>query len=82
VLAGDVIADPEALGLDVMFPAFFLTLLVTELRRPGGKAAAAIGAAIALVLVPFTPPGVPVMAASLGALVGLRRPAGKEPSGD
>ena len=31
VFAGDLIGDPEALGLDALFPAFFLALLVTEL---------------------------------------------------
>jgi 4-azaleucine resistance transporter AzlC len=72
VLAGDVIGDPERLGLDVLFPAFFLGLLVGELR--GGKlavAAACLGAAIALALTPFTPAGVPIIAASAAALLGL-----------
>ncbi len=32
VFAGDAIADPEALGLDALFPAFFLALLAGELR--------------------------------------------------
>src|SRR5687768_16927206 len=32
VLAGDVIGNPEDLGLDAIFPAFFLALLVNELR--------------------------------------------------
>jgi hypothetical protein len=34
---------------------------------------AALGAVIALALVPFTPPGVPILAAALAALLGLRR---------
>jgi hypothetical protein len=34
---------------------------------------ALLGAAIALCLVPFAPPGIPVVAASLAALLGLRR---------
>ena len=33
VFAGNVLTDPEALGLDVVFPAFFLYLLLDELRR-------------------------------------------------
>jgi 4-azaleucine resistance transporter AzlC len=70
-LAGDVIGDPETFGLDALFPAFFLALLVEELRRPGGRGAAAIGALIALVLTPIAPPGIPILAASLGALIGL-----------
>jgi len=65
-------ADVEALGLDVVFPAFFLALLVMELRRPGLRPVAAGGAALALVLVPFLPPGIPVLAASAAALLGLR----------
>jgi hypothetical protein len=35
---------------------------------------ALVGAAIALALAPFAPPGVPVLAASIAALVGPRRP--------
>jgi predicted branched-subunit amino acid permease len=74
VLAGDVVGDVERLGLDVIFPAFFLALLVDELRSGGKRAiaAAAIAAAIAAALVPFTPPGVPVIAACVAALLGLR----------
>jgi 4-azaleucine resistance transporter AzlC len=74
VLGGDFIGNPERLGLDVIFPAFFLALLAEELR--GGRrtiAVALIAAALALVLVPFTPPSVPVIAACAAALLGLRR---------
>jgi 4-azaleucine resistance transporter AzlC len=70
-LAGDLIGDPEALGLDVMFPAFFLALLANELRGGRAYGAAAIAAVLALALVPFVPPGVPVITASVGALLGL-----------
>lgn len=66
--------DPATLGLDAVFPAFFLVLLIEELRKPGAPGVALGGAAIALVLVPLTPVGVPVLAASLAALAGLRRP--------
>jgi predicted branched-subunit amino acid permease len=70
-LGGGVIGEAEAFGLDVLFPAFFLALLVGELR--GGRAVlvAALGAAIALALIPLAPPGVPVLAASAAALIGL-----------
>jgi 4-azaleucine resistance transporter AzlC len=72
VLAGDVIGDPEALGLDALFPAFFLALLVEgELRAGRPALAAGLGAAIALALVPFVPAGIPIIAASAAALVGL-----------
>ena len=35
VFAGDLIGDPAALGLDALFPAFFLCLLVEGELRPG-----------------------------------------------
>ena len=72
-LGGGFIGNPERLGLDVIFPAFFLILLAEELRGRRSVAVALIAAALALALVPFTPPGVPVIAACAGALLGLRR---------
>ncbi len=75
VLGGDFIGDPEKLGLDVIFPAFFLALLAEELRDARAIAVALIAAALALTLVPFVPPGVPVIAACAAALLGLRRPS-------
>ena len=73
-LGGNFIGDPERLGLDAIFPAFFLALLADELRD-GGRAVvvALIAAALALTLVPFAPSGVPVIAACAAALLGLRR---------
>jgi 4-azaleucine resistance transporter AzlC len=73
VLGGELIGDPDRLGLDAIFPAFFLALLAEGELRSGRKAVAAacIGAAVALALVPLVPPGVPVIAASVGALLGL-----------
>jgi 4-azaleucine resistance transporter AzlC len=77
VLGGDFIGDPERLGLDAIFPAFFLTLLAEELRSASRSARAVIvaliAAVLALALVPFAPPGVPVIAACAAALLGLRR---------
>jgi 4-azaleucine resistance transporter AzlC len=77
VLGGDFIGNPERLGLDVIFPAFFLTLLAEELRSASRSARAVIvaliAAVLALALVPFAPPGVPVIAACAAALLGLRR---------
>jgi len=73
VLASDVVGDVERLGLDAVFPAFFVALLVGELRDGGRTIAAAlIAAALSLALVPFVPPGVPVIAACAGALLGLK----------
>ena len=72
VLSSSAIADPGALGLDAMFPAFFAVLLAGEARGKLPVTAAALGALIALALMPFAPPGVPVLAASVAALLGLR----------
>lgn len=80
-LGGDLIGDPARLGLDVLFPAFFLALLRDELRTRRGAVVALIGAGLALALVPLTPPGVPILAASAVALVGLRPPPAASPPG-
>ena len=71
-IGGDAIGDPEALGLDAAFPALFLALMVTQLRTRQHVVAAALGGLVALVLIPFTPAGVPIIAASAAALVGVR----------
>jgi 4-azaleucine resistance transporter AzlC len=73
VAFGDVIGDPARLGLDAAFPALFLALLVPQLTSARAKQAAVLGATIALVLTPFTPPGVPIIAASAACLLGWRR---------
>jgi 4-azaleucine resistance transporter AzlC len=73
VLAGDALGDPKALGLDGAFPALFLALLAPQLRAPRAAAAALLGGAIALVLIPITPPGTPIVAASAACLLGLGR---------
>jgi branched chain amino acid efflux pump len=72
VLAGDALGDPKSLGLDGAFPALFLALLAPQLRAPRAAAAALLGGAIALVLIPITPAGTPIVAASAACLVGLR----------
>jgi 4-azaleucine resistance transporter AzlC len=69
---GSLIGDPAALGLDAMFPAFYLALLVGEMDLRTTLPSALLGAAIALCLVPIAPPGIPVVAASAAALLGLR----------
>ena len=73
VLAGDALGDPRNLGLDGAFPALFLALLVPQLRAPRATLAAVVAGAIALVLIPVTPPGAPIVAASAACLLGLRR---------
>ena len=73
VLGGNFIENAEKLGLDVIFPAFFLALLADELDSARARVVAFIAVVLALALVPFAPPGVPVIAACAAALLGLRR---------
>lgn len=73
-LGGDAIGSPERYGLDAAFPAGFVALVAPHLRRLDGRVAAAIGATVALLLVPAAPAGIPVLAAGAAVLVGLRRP--------
>jgi 4-azaleucine resistance transporter AzlC len=74
-LGGSFLGDIDRLGLDAVYPAFFLSLLFAEMRDRRTRVVALSGGAIALALVPFAPAGVPVLAASLAALIGLRRRA-------
>ena len=69
---GALLGDPAALGLDAAFPAGFLALLAPWLRDRRGRVAAMLGVALALALTPVAPPGVPIIAAGLGALLALR----------
>lgn len=75
-LAGAVVGsniDPLKYGLDVAFPAGFVAMVAPHYRTPAGRAAGLLGGAICLVLIPFTPIGVPILCASLAVLVGVPR---------
>jgi branched chain amino acid efflux pump len=74
-LGGNVLGDPDTFGLDAVYPAFFLALLIEELGDRRSRLVAVLGGLIALALVPVAPGGVPVLAASLAALVGLHSSA-------
>jgi 4-azaleucine resistance transporter AzlC len=78
-LLGGGLGDPRTLGLDAMFPAAFLALLAPQLRRVGAPVAAVAGAVIAVVLLPFAPAGVPVIAALAGVVPGLLLARGVRP---
>lgn len=72
-VSGELLGDPDRWGLDALYPTFFLALLLAELRKRRARVAALLGAGIALALVPVAPPGVPILVAASGALVGLAR---------
>jgi predicted branched-subunit amino acid permease len=73
VLLGGAIGDPADFGLDAVFPAFFLALLAAELGRPRVIPVVVLAGAIALLLTPVLPAGLPVLLASSAALIGLWR---------
>jgi 4-azaleucine resistance transporter AzlC len=74
VLIGADLGHPETYGLDALFPAFFVALLFEEVHSRRKAAAACGGAAIALVLTPLVPPGVPILAAAGAAVLASRLP--------
>ena len=71
VLGGGALGDPSDYGLDAMFPALFLALLVGQLDGRRARVAALAGGLIALALTPVLPPGLPIVAAAAGAVVAL-----------
>jgi 4-azaleucine resistance transporter AzlC len=72
VFIGPRLGDPNALGLDALFPAFFVALLFEEARGMRRLAAAGGGAGIALILTPFVPAGLPILAAAAAAVAASR----------
>lgn len=68
-VGGQAFGDPEALGLDAAVGAAFLALLWPRLRERLNTAVAAAAAVVALALVPFVAPGIPVLAAAGVALL-------------
>lgn len=66
--------DPATIGLDAVVPAAFLALVAPRLRAGAVERRVAMAAAvIAFALIPFTPPGVPVLAASAALLLATVR---------
>ena len=68
-VGGEALTDPEALGLDVAFPAGFVALAAPQLRSAASRTAALGGGLLALSLVPVVPAGLPVLAAVLAVVV-------------
>ena len=74
-LAGGALRDPDALGLDAMFPAAILALILPALRVKTSRRAAVAGAAIALAAAPLLPAGLPELLALGGLVLTVRRRA-------
>lgn len=73
VLGVSVLSSSEELivdlGIDATIPAAFLALLWGRLADREQRGLAAAGALIALILVPITPAGVPIIAAAAAVLI-------------
>ncbi|WP_200926229.1 hypothetical protein [Sphaerimonospora mesophila] len=78
-LAGTVIPDTGTLGLDAMFPAVILALVLPALRDRRTRRAAATGAVLALLATPFLPAGLPVLLALAGPVLFVARPEEASP---
>jgi 4-azaleucine resistance transporter AzlC len=72
VFVGPRLGDPNALGLDALFPSFFISLLFAEARGRRRLTAAGGGAGIALALTPLVPAGLPILAAAAAAVAASR----------
>lgn len=72
-VGGDLFGDTSRFGLDAIYPTFFLALVITEIKDRTSLVIAVTGGLLALSLVEVAPAGLPVLAASLVALWGLRR---------
>jgi len=68
-VAGTALGDPRTYGLDAAVGGAFLALLWPRLTGTLNRAVAILAVAVALGLVPFTTPGVPVLAAAAAAVV-------------
>ena len=72
-LATHALSNPKVLGLDAAPPAAFLALLAPRLRSREPIAIALGAGAVALLVLPFVPAGIPLLiVAVLVALLGLR----------
>jgi 4-azaleucine resistance transporter AzlC len=80
-LAGAVMRNTGAFGLDAVFPAVLLALVLPSLTDRGTRDAALLGAVIAVVATPFLPAGLPVLLALAGLVLAVR-PAVTVPDAD
>ena len=68
-LLGDLIGDVRSYGLDAAAAAAFLGLLWPRLKQLQPVVVAVAAAVVATVLTPWLPPGIPIIAAALVAVV-------------
>jgi 4-azaleucine resistance transporter AzlC len=77
--AASYIGNTDAIGLDAVFPAVLLALVMPALADRATRRAATAGAVLAVALTPVLPAGLPVLVALAGLVFALWRPAGLRP---
>ena len=65
---GKLLPAPETIGLDAVFPAILLALVIPAFKNRTTLIRAVSGAALALAAVPFAPTGLPVLLSLFGLL--------------
>ena len=65
---GRLLPAPETIGLDAVFPAILLALVIPAFKNRTTLIRASSGAALSLVAVPFAPVGLPVLLSLFGLL--------------
>lgn len=75
---GSIVHDTAAFGLEAVFPASILALILPALREQTIRRAAIAGAAIALTATPFLPAGVPELLSLAGAAASLTLPKARD----
>lgn len=65
-MVGKLLPDPETIGLDAVFPAILLALVVPAFKNRTTLIRACSGAVVSLAAVPFAPVGLPVLLSLLG----------------
>jgi 4-azaleucine resistance transporter AzlC len=69
VWLGTATGDPDTFGLDAAFPAGLIALIMPSLHDRDTRLVALAGAALAVLLTPVLPAGLPVLCALVGLLV-------------
>jgi predicted branched-subunit amino acid permease len=72
VLAGSLVRNTNAFGLDATFPAVLIALALPALAELRTRVSAGTGSVIAVALTPVLPAGLPVLAALAGLATGWR----------
>lgn len=67
-LIGTLLPDTSVIGLDAVFPAILLALVIPAFKSRTTLTRASCGAALSLLAVPFTPVGLPVLLSMAGLL--------------